>query len=301
MNTTEFNPPTGIAQTIAPRVRRILAPNPSPMTYRGTNTYLVGQGGLAIIDPGPLDDAHLAAILKSVGDNRVSHILVTHSHLDHSPLARPLADATGAPILAFGPSNAGRSSVMQSLALDGLAGGGEGVDVEFTPDVALEDGETIDGDGWEMGVIHTPGHMGNHIALSLDDSIFTGDLIMGWASSLVSPPDGDLDDFLASCHTLKARRPRVLYPAHGAPIDDPRSRIDWLIDHRNRRTQEIIATLQQGPQTATSLAQLIYHNAPPGLLHAATRNVFAHLISLHQAGRLSAKPSLQSDAVFSLN
>ena len=300
METAQFDPIAGKVDTLTPNVRRILAPNPSPMTYRGTNTYLVGQGSLAIIDPGPLDDAHLAAILDAVGENSVSHIIVTHSHLDHSPLARPLSDITKAPVLAFGDSATGRSAVMQRLATNGLAGGGEGVDTSFMPDVIVADGTSITGKDWNIEVIHTPGHMGNHIALALGDIIFTGDLVMGWASSLVSPPDGDLDDFLESCRTLHVRKPKILYPAHGAPITDPVARIEWLIAHRNARTDEILTHLKAGPKTAATLAEAIYQDAPKGLLAAATRNVFAHLISLHEAGKIRAAPNLQSDAVFTL-
>ena len=202
----DFDPVPGVAEELSPGLRRILAPNPSPMTFRGTNTYLVGTTELAVIDPGPASEPHLQAIMKALAPGqRVTHVFVTHSHLDHSPLARALSDETGAPVLAFGDSLAGRSTVMEQLAATGMVAGGEGVDHDFTPDRGLKDGETVNGSGWTLEVIHTPGHLGNHIALGWGDICFTGDHVMGWASSLVSPPEGDLTDFMASCRRLRAR------------------------------------------------------------------------------------------------
>jgi len=298
MTQPEYDPIAGKVTVLSSGVRCILAPNPSPMTYRGTNTYIIGQADVAIIDPGPIDPAHQAAILAAVAGQTVSHIIVTHSHLDHSLLARPLANITGAQIVAFGKSEAGRSDAMRALATQGLAGGGEGVDHDFVPDICVADGDIIKGNTWRLEVMHTPGHMGNHIALCLDDIMFTGDLVMGWASSLVSPPDGDLDDFLASCRRVLQRQPRVLYAGHGAPIDDPAARIAWLIDHRQGRTSQILAALTAGPNDVAAITKLIYHDAPSGLLAAAARNVFAHLVSLHQSGQITAHPTLQADAIF---
>ncbi|MEY8839833.1 MBL fold metallo-hydrolase, partial [Cribrihabitans sp. XS_ASV171] len=184
----DFDPTPGEPITLAPGLRRVLAPNPSPMTSRGTNTYLLGESDLAVIDPGPAIPDHLEAILAALGPGqRISHIVVTHSHVDHSPLARRLAERTGARVHAFGGPEAGRSAVMRDLAENGLAGGGEGIDTEFSPDVTLADGERIEGAGWELEVIHTPGHLGNHIALGWGSHCFTADHVMGWASSLVSP------------------------------------------------------------------------------------------------------------------
>lgn len=172
----DFRPTIGEAETLAPGLRRVLAPNPSPMTFRGTNTYLVGDGDLAIIDPGPADDTHLNAILEAVGKQRVSAVLVTHAHVDHSPLARALADIVAAPIYAFSDASGGRSAVMQQLAATGLVGGGEGVDGDFRPDIELADGEAVTGDGWSLCALHTPGHFGNHLSFAWDDVLFCGDL-----------------------------------------------------------------------------------------------------------------------------
>lgn len=285
----DFDPTPGMPVTLAPGLRRILAPNPSPMTYRGTNTYLVGERELAVIDPGPADHAHLDAILDALEPGQsISHVIVTHTHLDHSPLANPLADRCGAAVLAFGGPEAGRSEVMQKLAAGGHTQGGEGIDHSFAPDQTVRDGEQIEGDGWTLEVVHTPGHLGNHIALAWQDACFTADHVMGWASSLVSPPDGDLTDFMASCHRLRARTWDRFHPGHGAPIDDPAARLDWLISHRLTREAAILEKLESGPATARQLAERIYTDTPPQLLPAAERNVFAHLVDL--TGKSSVAP-----------
>ncbi len=284
----DFNPLPGQVAVLAPGLRRILAPNPSPMTYRGTNTYLLGDKDIAVIDPGPLSDAHLQAIVDALEPlQRISHIFVTHTHLDHSPLAAPLASRTGAPILAFGSPQAGRSEIMTELAQNGLAGGGEGIDADFRPDIELEDGERVAAEGWQLEVIHTPGHLGNHIALAWGDVCFTADHVMGWASSLVSPPDGDLTDFMAACRRLRAREWSVFHPGHGAPITNPAKRLDWLIDHRLQRESQILDALENGPETAQQLAQRIYIETPAALLPAAERNVFAHLVDLTGRSRVA--------------
>ena len=298
---TLFNPMPGEPMALAPALRRILAPNPSPMTYRGTNTYLLGTEGLAVIDPGPASDAHLTAILAACGPGQhISHIIVTHSHTDHSPLAAALSRTTGAPVLAFGDAQAGRSAVMTQLARDGMAGGGEGIDVDFRPDRTVRDGEIINGDDWALEVIHTPGHLGNHIALGWGTACFTADHVMGWASSLVSPPDGDLSDFMASCARLRARNWRVFHPGHGAPIDDPAGRLDWLIAHRRARESSILTALGAAPATARHLAELIYTETPAALLGAAERNVFAHLVDLTGKSLITPDDGLTAAATFRL-
>ena len=295
----DFDPPVGKAIELEPGLRRIVAPNASPMTYRGTNTYLIGTREIAVVDPGPASLPHLEAILAALEPGQsVSHILVTHTHIDHSPLAASLAQRTGAPILAFGTAHAGRSPVMTRLAEAGLAGGGEGVDTAFRPDVTLADGETVTGDGWSLEVIHTPGHIGNHIALGWGDLCLTADHVMGWATSLVSPPDGDLTDFMASCRRLRAHNWRAFHPGHGGPIADPGGRLDWLIEHRLTRERQILAALESGPATARALAERIYTETPAALIPAAERNVFAHLVDL--AGKSSVAPvgDLASTATF---
>lgn len=294
-------PTPGIAETLAPGLRRVLADNPSPMTYWGTNTYLVGTRDIAVIDPGPDDSGHLAAILGALQPGeRVSHVLVTHSHVDHAPLAHRLARETGAKVHAFGPSDAGRSEIMTRLAEAGLEDAGEGVDAAFAPDVALADGEVIEGDGWTLEALWTPGHFGNHLSFAMGKTVFCGDLVMGWASSLVSPPDGDLTDFMASCRRLRARGAEVLHSGHGAPIREPMARLDWLVSHREGREAAILKALQDGPADAQNLARRIYTDTPEALMRAAARNVLAHLIDLYGKNLVEPRGALTGYAAFAL-
>lgn len=296
MDHAAFNPSPGEVQELEPGIRRILAPNPSPMTFRGTNTYLVGTRRLAVIDPGPGDPAHLEAILGalSAGES-VSHILVTHSHVDHSALVPALREATGAPVLAFGDSAAGRNP--EIAALSGL-GGGEGIDAGFAPDRCLADGQGVAGDGWALTALWTPGHMGNHMCFALGDAVFTGDHVMGWATSMVSPPDGDLTAFMASLEKLQGRRDRVFYPAHGAPVADPEARLAELLAHRRGREAQILSALDGGPAGVSGLTGRIYSDVPEALLPAARRNVLAHLIDLTQRGLAAPQGELSAGAVF---
>ncbi|NOD75547.1 MULTISPECIES: MBL fold metallo-hydrolase [unclassified Ruegeria] len=295
----DFNPTAGIAVDLQPGLWRILAPNPSPMTYRGTNTYLLGDRDIAVIDPGPENEAHLNAILDALKPGqKISHIVVTHTHLDHSPLAAPLSQRSGAPIYAFGGPEAGRSDVMTDLVAQGMTGGGEGIDSAFRPDVEVEDGEVIAGDGWQLEVIHTPGHLGNHIALGWQNTCFTADHVMGWASSLVSPPDGDLTDFMAACRRLRARSWSVFHAGHGAPITNPAERLDWLIQHRLTREAQILSALEQADGTARQLAERIYTDTPTALLPAAERNVFAHLVDLFGKNKVLPRGEMSVTAKF---
>lgn len=297
----EFRPTPGHAEQLQPGLRRILAPNPSPMTFRGTNTYIVGETDLAVIDPGPPSSEHLDAILAAVlPGQRISHILVTHAHLDHSPLAQPLADQTRAPVIAFGDATAGRSEIMQHLAAEGSVAGGEGVHVDFAPDHCVGDGQTLKGEGWEISAHHTPGHFGNHLVLGWQDKLFSGDLVMGWATTLVSPPDGDLTDFMNSCESLLKHPYSRFYPGHGAPIDQPHDRIRWLLAHRRQRESQILEALTKGPATPQALAQQIYHDVNPALMPAAARNVLAHLIDLLGKSKVCCAMPLTSEREFGL-
>jgi len=243
----------GTPVELAKGIRRLTCNNPSPLTGPGTNTFFVGDDEVIVIDPGPLDEAHLQAILNAAP--RISHICVTHSHLDHSPLARPLAEATGAKVYGFGPSGAGTNPRMAALTKMTELGGGEGVDQDFTPD-------------------------------------------MGWASTLISPPHGDLTDFLASCTAMRARDPRLLLPAHGASIDAPIERIDWLIDHRAQRTIQILDALESGPTTLPDLTRAVYTELEAYLIPAAQRNVLAHLIDLIGQSRVTCAGPISLDATF---
>lgn len=296
-----FAPVIGLSEELEPGLRRIVAPNPSPMTYTGTNTYLLGSRDIAVIDPGPISDAHLDAILAAISPTQqITHIFVTHSHLDHAPLARPLAAKTGAPVFAFGNATAGRSAIMKELATSGLSGGGEGVDWQFVPDQTVHDGQVISGSDWHLRVLHTPGHLGNHICLQWYDACFTADHVMGWASSLVSPPDGDLTDFMASCARLRAVDWRVFYPGHGARVDAPAERLDWLVSHRLGREAAILQTLKNGPASAADITRRVYLDTPESLLPAAERNVLAHLIDLKQKNCVRPLGKLHANASFKM-
>ncbi|MEM1363651.1 MAG: MBL fold metallo-hydrolase [Pseudomonadota bacterium] len=289
-------PPTVIQ--IAPQITRVLAPNPSPMTEAGTNTYLVGRKELAVIDPGPNDSRHLEELLAEIGDRPVNAILVTHSHRDHSLLCPALKEKTGAPVLAYGGSEAGRSAVMTKLV--GKVGGGEGVDTDFTPDRSIADGEVIEGADWALTALWTPGHMGNHLCFAMDDTVFTGDLVMGWSTSLVSPPDGDLVAFMSSCRVLAARTDRMFLPGHGGPITDPATRLAELISHREARMNQIRAALIEAPGTPRALTQRVYQDVESKLLPVAERNLLAHLIALVETNEAQADPEIGPQAVFSL-
>lgn len=286
------------SETLREGLRRITALNPSPMTFTGTQTYVVGAGAVCVIDPGPMIPAHLDAILAALDPGEhVAQILVTHSHLDHSPLARPLAEATGAPVLAAGPSDWGRSDVM--AALGESIGGGEGVDAAFRPDSQIAEGDTVAGDWGRIDVLETPGHMANHLSFAWDDMLFSGDLVMGWSTSLVSPPDGDMSAFFASVARLEARHDRVFYPGHGDPVLDPQARCTELIAHRRTREAQILdAVAQIGPATAHALARHIYTDVAATLLPAATRNVLAHLIDLTSHRKVQPHGPLRPDTAF---
>ena len=265
---------------LEPGLRRLRAPNAAPMTHTGTNTYLLGAEQIAVIDPGPESPEHLDAILAAVGGADVTAILVTHSHLDHSPLARPLSAATGAPVYAAGNSAWGRSEVMARLAAEGGLGGGEGVDPAFMPDHQLQEGSVIESLGWQIETLCTPGHMANHLSFAWNGALFSGDLVMGWATSVVSPPDGDMTAFYASLERLMTRSDRVYYPGHGDPVTQPADRLTELYEHRRTRERAILAALANAPATAAELADTIYTDIDPALIPMARRNVLAHLIDL---------------------
>lgn len=298
---TQTIPEYGVADELEDGVRRILAPNPSAMTFWGTNTYLVGGSDVAIIDPGPKDEGHFQAILDATDQGKsVSYIFVTHAHVDHSEGATALARTLQVPVVAYGPAEKGISPIMANLISNGMETGGEGVDREFVPDLILEDGATISGQDWSLSAIWTPGHLSNHICLSYEDVVFSGDHVMDWATSIVSPPDGDLGAFMSSCEKLLQRSDRIFYPGHGNPVADPAGRIKWLLAHRKSREAQILAALKSGDCTPVELTKQIYTDVAPALLGAAERNVFAHLIDLYERGLVSARPKIASDAVYAL-
>jgi hydroxyacylglutathione hydrolase len=252
-----------------------------------------------VIDPGPNSDAHLAAVLAATRGRRVSALVVTHAHRDHSALAPRLAAATGAEILAFGSARDGTSPRMAALG-DGLGGSGEGLDHSFTPDRCLHDDERLSGPDWTLRVIHTPGHLGGHICLAEGRTLFSGDHVMGWATSVVSPPEGDMGDYMASLDRLAQETWDLALPGHGEPVADPPARITELVAHRRMRETQVLAALALGPATAKDLAGRIYTDLAPALLPAAARNVLAHLIDLAFRNIAAAKPGIAPDALWHL-
>lgn len=283
-------------EVITTGVRRLRADNPSPLTGSGTNTYIVGTTDLAVIDPGPALPSHLAAILAAIAPwQRVTSILVTHAHKDHSALAPALAARTGAEVCAFGTATDGRSAIMQGLSLPTA---GEGLDLDFIPDRRLVDGQSLQGPDWTLTAIHTPGHLGGHLCFALKDLLFSGDHVMGWASSLISPPDGDMGAYMSSLDRLLGGGWQRLLPGHGDSVDKPSARIQELILHRLSREQQILDALNTGPARLRQLTIAVYHDIAPALVPAAERNAFAHLIDLKSRNLITAAPSIAPDATF---
>ena len=277
---------------IAPGVLRLTCANPGPMTHTGTQTYVLGRRGVAVIDPGPEDPAHLARIEGLLApDAHIAAVLVTHSHRDHSPLARPLARRWSAPVLGFGPHGAGMSDTMRRLARHHDLGGGEGADRDFAPDRELADGETVTVGDSVIEALHMPGHLSNHLCFALAGTgiLFTGDTVMGWATTLVSPPDGDMGAFMASLARLAAREDRLLLPGHGDPVTRPAEHVAGQIAHRRARADQIRSALAAGPASPADLAPRIYTDTDPRLLPAARRNVLSTLIWLSERGEAMAE------------
>lgn len=262
-------------------IRLIRADNPSPLTGAGTNSYLLGRGAVAVIDPGPDLDSHLAALIGALKPGeRISHILLTHAHLDHCALVPRLVAATGAQVLAFGTAGSGRSPTMARLAAEGLTSG-EGADPDFAPDQTLTDGDSVTLGDLQITAWHLPGHMGCHMGFAVEDVLFSGDHVMDWSTTLVSPPDGDMAAYMASLRRLAAQSWAQFLPGHGTAVTDPAHRLADLIRHRLSRETAILTALHDhGPATAATLAARIYTDTARHLLPAATRNVLAHLIDL---------------------
>lgn len=285
----------------APQIRTVLAPNPSFMTQNGTNTYILGTGDVAVIDPGPAMAGHFAAILAALQPGeRISHIFVTHAHLDHSALAPTLANATGAPVCAFGAATSGRSAAMQTLASRVNIGGGEGVDHTFNPDILMPHATSITGPTWHIEAVHTPGHMGNHLCFAAGDVLFSGDHVMGWSSTLISPPDGDMADYMTSLQTLAARSWRCFLPGHGAIIEDPAQKLAELAAHRRGREAALLMAIGGGAHSVGQIAVLVYASLEHHLMPAACRNILAHLIDLESRKVITATPYPSHDAAFNL-
>lgn len=275
----------GRADPLSPLVRRVIAENPSAFTFHGTGTYIVGRPGgkVAVIDPGPAIPAHLEALLAALEGDTVSHILITHTHEDHSPLAADLARATGAPVLGFGPHPAPPPGARVE----------EAGDTGFRPDLLLADGDEIAGDGWTLEAVHTPGHISNHLCFALreEKALFSGDHVMGWSTSVVSPPDGNMADYFASLRRLLPREEELFFPTHGPPIPDPKRHVQAFIAHREAREMQILACIRDGHATIPEMVAQMYRDVPAHLHPAAARSVLAHLIHMTKDGRILAEPA----------
>ena len=294
-------PPTyGAFDQVGSSIRRIVAPNPSPMTFHGTNTYLLGDRQIAVIDPGPNQDDHLTAIINALPQGAaIKHILVTHAHYDHSELAMRLSQKVGAPIYAFGDYEAGKSALMRALSKQSELGGGEGIDRAFKPDHTLAHLEQILTDEWQITAHHTPGHMANHMCFQYNDILFTADHVMDWATSMVSPPDGDVGDFMRSCEHLLQYTWKLFLPGHGDIVRTPNQRLNWLLSHRREREAQILSSVKNGNTTAFEIAQAIYTDIDQKLIPVAMRNVFAHLLDLQNNGLISVEKPISIQSHFS--
>lgn len=269
--------PTGLVTRPEPLVRRVLAPNASPYTYTGTQTYLVGdERAVVVIDPGPAEDAHLDALTAAIGSAQVVAIACTHTHRDHSPAAAPLAARTGAPIIGCAPLTMEDDGPRADAAFD----------VDYRPDRILTDGEQLAGPGFTLTALATPGHTSNHLCFALEESgaLFTGDHVMGWSTSVVAPPDGDMGAYMASLERLYEREDRIYYPAHGEPIENPRQFVRSMIGHRRQRERQILRLLGEEVREIPALVARMYAGLDPRLVGAAGRSVLAHLLDLIRRG-----------------
>ena len=277
-----FDTAPGRAEHVAPGVRRILAPNPSPFTFTGTCSYVIGKGRVAILDPGPNDPAHISALLEAVRGETVENILVTHTHRDHSTAAATIKERTGAKLLAEGPHRAARP-----LHLGETNPIEAGADRDFVPDIRLRDGDAVEGPGYVLEAIATPGHTANHLAFALRGAncLFSGDHVMAWSTSIVAPPDGAMGDYMASLEKLRARPEMFYLPGHGPPVRDAPAYLDRLIAHRGAREAAILRRLERGEVDIPSLVQAIYIGLDQRLIPAAALTTFAHLEDLIDRGR----------------
>jgi len=274
----QFDPRYGEEVRVTKLISRIVANNPGPFTFMGTGVYIVGDKDVAVIDPGPDQPEHVEALKRALGGRRVTHILLTHAHSDHSPAAKPLKEWSGAPTYAFGPHNTGRDEDGPRVE----AGG----DMDFVPDIRVTDREIIAGNGFTFEAVHTPGHTSNHMSYALKEekALFTGDHVMGWSTTVVTPPDGDMADYIASIEKLERRDDAILYPTHGAPVTDPKPFLAAYREHRLDREAQVLASIVAGRDTIPAMVAHMYADVDKRLHPAASRSVLAHLIKLEREG-----------------
>jgi glyoxylase-like metal-dependent hydrolase (beta-lactamase superfamily II) len=324
---TDIDPAYGQVVQLSPLVRRVVCKNPGRFTFTGTGTYIIGRGEVAVVDPGPDDDDHVAALLAAVSGEEVSHIVITHTHNDHSPAAAVLQTATGARTYGFGPHPvpdedalaAAKPTTWDDLhptaeeleeikkslpkkkdAKEGHAEQEEPGDMAFTPDIEVGHGDIVRGGTFTLEALHTPGHISNHLCFGLGEeaSLFTGDHVMGWSTSVIPPPDGSMADYMASLDLLLDREDRTYYPTHGPPVPDPVDFARALISHRNDRARQILECLASGPKTVPEMVNTMYTATPHILYMAAGQSVLSHLFHLAEAGRVTTDGPLTADALF---
>jgi glyoxylase-like metal-dependent hydrolase (beta-lactamase superfamily II) len=287
----DFDPAYGIAVPVAQGVQRITVNNPSAFTFHGTNSYIVGDKSVAVIDPGPDDEAHFQALLTALAGREVTHIVVSHTHRDHSPLAARLSQATGALTVAEGPHRPARP--LHEGERNPFA---ESSDTAFVPDIALGDGQAVSGDGWTLTALHTPGHTANHSAFALDDTgiVFSADHVMAWATTIVAPPDGSMSDYMASLAKLLKRDDRLFLPGHGGQVNEPTAFMRGLRAHRRMREKAVLARIKAGDRTIPEMVKIIYRSTDLRLHGAAALSVLAHIEDLIEKGEIETDgpPSL---------
>jgi len=284
----------GVPQQVSPLIRRIVAENPGPFTFRGTGVYIVGKGEVAVIDPGPDMAEHIELLLKAVAGEKVTHIFVTHGHMDHSPAARPLAAATGATIYACAEPVIPSESEVRMEAGD---------DLTFQPDIAVHDGDVFHGKGWTIEAVSTPGHTSHHTAYALheENALFPGDHIMGWSTTVISPPDGDMTDYLDSLLKVRERDFDTLWPTHGPPVQgNVREFVQAYIDHRIAREDQILERLARGDRTIREMVPVMYADVDKKLHPAACHSVLAHMIHLVKTGRVECSGAPCIDSLYAL-
>lgn len=294
---TEMNFDYGAAIEVAPGVRRMVANNPGPFTFKGTNTYIIGHGEVAVIDPGPDDPEHLAALRKALAGERISHILITHTHRDHTDGVPAFRQHFNAPVIAFG--NTGRNRGARTTSPSGKAF----VDLDFTPDETLSDGDVIQGRDWTLDVIHTPGHAPDHLCFALSGArtVFSGDHVMGWNTTVVAPPEGHMGDYLNSLERLLERKDKLFLPGHGGRIETPQRAVRAYLMHRKMRESAIFNCLQSGDSFIPQIVARIYKNLDPKLAPAAALSVLAHLEFLVERGLVQCEDSpVAIQSVFSI-
>ena len=284
----------GEVTEVAPGIRRVIARNPSAFTLYGTGTYILGRGDVAVIDPGPADPAHIEAITRATQGETITHMLVTHTHMDHSPGCRLLADHTDAPTVGFGPHGAGK--IADGVQVE------EGGDMDFSPDVTVVGGEVVEGEGWSVECIYTPGHTSNHICYALQQGrvLFSGDHVMGWSTSVISPPDGDMASYMASLELLLERDDAVYWPTHGPAITEPKPHVRAFIAHRREREEQIRRCLAEGTSRIAEMVPTMYAGVAKQLHPAAARSVFAAMAYMVERGEVECQGELAVGAEFRL-